>query len=187
MLLKEDFLDIQPEDNASVSSIEELALLWVRAQPRIAGFIAAGVADFHVVEDILQEVALQVARNFESYDRERPFVPWALGIARNTIAAHYRKASNQKLIFSDPMLDQLSSALLRMDETYIDDRKEALRKCIKSLRTDSQEIVSKRYLAALSIAQVAEQMEMSVTAVSVRLHRARKSLAECVQRRLATR
>lgn len=165
--------------------MQEMAALWVRHQPRVAGFIAAAVPDFHAAEDLLQEVAVDVAKKFATFDRSRPFAPWVLGIARNSIASYYRRGGGSKLVFSDELLRQMATAIEQAEPELIEDRKEALHHCIRSLKGDSRQIIEQRYLLSNSMAEIANHLKITASAASVRLHRARKLLADCIDRRLA--
>ena len=59
---------------------------WTLAQPAVSAFVQAMVPDRAERDDVLQEVAMAVLESFGSYDRSRPFVPWAIGIARHVAA-----------------------------------------------------------------------------------------------------
>ena len=58
---------------------------WALAQPAVAAFLTSVVRDFRERDDLLQDVAVAVIESFESYDESRPFVPWAIGIARHRV------------------------------------------------------------------------------------------------------
>lgn len=66
---------------AAAQSRDLLARSWVRAQPSVLAFLVASTPQLSDAEDLLQEVAAQAARQFDKYDPDRPFLPWALGIA----------------------------------------------------------------------------------------------------------
>ncbi|MCI0537700.1 MAG: hypothetical protein L0Z50_21000 [Verrucomicrobiales bacterium] len=64
---------------------EQFICLWIAAHPKVASLISGAVPDFDQCQQILQKVALSCLRNFNEYDRQRPFVEWALEIARREI------------------------------------------------------------------------------------------------------
>ncbi|MFN9076210.1 MAG: sigma factor, partial [bacterium] len=65
--------------------------LWTQAQPAVSAFVHALVGDRAARDEVLQEVALAILESFDRYDASRPFLPWALAIARNEVAnAHHR-------------------------------------------------------------------------------------------------
>ena len=48
----------------------------------VAAFVLSIIPDFHQAEDVLQQVAVVLVREFGQFDTSRPFLPWALGIAQ---------------------------------------------------------------------------------------------------------
>ncbi|MEM6330290.1 MAG: sigma-70 family RNA polymerase sigma factor [Planctomycetota bacterium] len=174
--------EAEPADTAAM---QQMASLWVRNQNRVAGFIAAAVGDFHAVEDILQDVAVDVAKKFHTFDQTREFSPWALGIAKNCVAAYFRRLGASKIVYRDPFLDTLYEITLRQSSDEAEDRLRALQHCIEKLQGEARTVIEHRYRKAQSVQQIAELLQTSASAVSVRLHRARKALAGCVERTLA--
>ena len=75
-------------------STEQLARLWTQSQSVVSSYVLSLVRDFHLAEDILQQVAVILVREFEKYDPSRPFLPWALGFAKN-VALKSRAQSGQ--------------------------------------------------------------------------------------------
>ena len=70
---------------------------WTLAQPAVAAFLTSVVRDFRERDDLLQEVAVAVLESFESYDESRPFVPWAIGIARHRVGTWLRSRRRDRL------------------------------------------------------------------------------------------
>ena len=64
----------------------QLTSHWIHAQSSIHAFILSSVGKFADSEDILQQVALDVSASFKKYDSQRPFMPWAMQIAKRRIA-----------------------------------------------------------------------------------------------------
>src|SRR4051794_12552203 len=92
-------------------SSEQLARLWTESQPVVAAFILSVIPDFHQAEDVLQQVAVVLVREFDRFDPSRPFLPWALGIARNLAMKSRRDVAIQsKYLLSETVLDQIQSA-----------------------------------------------------------------------------
>ncbi len=73
----------------------ELNVLWTKAHAVVLSYIRSTVIDFHRAEDVLQETAGTVAEKFSEYDSSRPFLPWALGIARSKIVEHSAEISQR--------------------------------------------------------------------------------------------
>lgn len=166
----------------SVEQMRELAGLWVKSQSVVSAYISANVTDSHHVEDIIQEVAQVCAEKFSEFDRERSFVSWAMGIARNRILKYYRTCSRDRLVLSEAALLRLEAALEEL-EPEAEDRREALRWCLKKIVGRRSEVLQLRYREDERVTDIAERFQMSASAVSVMLHRIRNDLMECIRRR----
>src|SRR6478752_4145777 len=99
---------------------EQLARLWTEAQPIVAAFILSAIPDFHQAEDVLQQVAVVLVREFEQFDTSRPFLPWALGIARNLVAKSRRDVARHSAhVLNDDVLDQIQAAFQENEESLL--------------------------------------------------------------------
>jgi len=172
------------DGNSPVSSMRELARLWIQSQPVISAYLTANVIDAHHAEDLVQEVAQVVAEKFDEYDRLRSFTSWALGIARNRLLKYYRTKSRDRLVLSEVALTQLGSALERV-EHEAEDRRIALRKCLERIEGRRRRVLEMRYGENFKVGEIAHQLGMSSDGVSVMLHRIRSVLHGCIQKQLA--
>ncbi|MBX2851008.1 MAG: hypothetical protein KTR15_04585, partial [Phycisphaeraceae bacterium] len=84
--------------------------LWYTHQPAISAYLYAAVPNFHDAEDLTQQVAVAVARDFDKYDPDTPFLRWAIVIARNRVLNHRRSFAMSKIVFSQDTLDALAKA-----------------------------------------------------------------------------
>jgi len=167
------------------SSMSEMATLWVQSQSIVSAYITANVIDLHHAEDLIQDVAKAVAERFDTFDRSRPFTPWVLGIARNRLLKYYRSRARDRLVLSEPALASYGDAMHRIEQEA-EDRRHALRTCLKQITGRSREILDLRYGADLKVKEIGLQLGISASTVSVVLHRVRRALDECIRRTLAT-
>ena len=75
--------------------------LWTSAQPAVANYVHALVRDRGAAQDVLQETALVIFRRFADYDGQRPFLAWALGIARFQVLGIQRDAARSRVAFDE--------------------------------------------------------------------------------------
>lgn len=179
-MMVDDDLPAGPPD---VAAMRELAGLWVQSQAVISAYITANVVDAHHVEDLVQEVAQICAERFASFDRQRSFVAWALGIARHRLLKYYRSRHRDRLVLSEPALERLEAALERV-HPEAEERREALKRCLARIEGRRREVLEMRYRENARVVDVAARFNMSASAVSVMLHRVRAALYACVQRQL---
>jgi RNA polymerase sigma-70 factor (ECF subfamily) len=163
---------------------ERLTRLWREAEPSVQAYVYAAVGRVHDAEDVVQQIAMTVARRFDEYDPTRPFVAWALWLAKSRVIDYYRKQEREKLVFSEALLEKLAGALVeRQPERTA--RHEALELCLDKLPEKSRQLLELRYEKDSSMEGVAEAIQSTAAAVRVMLFRIRNLLAECVQSELS--
>lgn len=157
--------------------------LWMKHQPTVTAYIASVVRDRHHVEDLAQEVAHAISQQVDKYDADRPFLPWALGIAHRQILKHLRTRKRDRLVFDEALLDQLADQHISQAEGTAA-RKAALHDCIQRLSADRKKILQERYYDQVAVKEIATQLGKSEGAVSMLLLRVREQLANCIRKRL---
>jgi RNA polymerase sigma-70 factor (ECF subfamily) len=161
-----------------------IAKLWMESQTVVASFISSSIPDFHAAEDVLQQVAVAVAKDFETYDSERPFIAWAIGIAKFRILAYLRKRRNDRHVFDDRMVVHLADAFEKIN-LEVDPIRHALGECIQSVNGRSRQALQMRYVDDMKPAAIAEAFGIKPNAVSALLYRARAALGDCIRKRMA--
>ncbi len=156
--------------------------LWTLAQPAVSAFITGIVRDFRDRDDVLQEVAVAVIESFDRYDPERPFVPWAIGVARNQVGLYLRRRGRERLCFDTAALDRVEAAFtdLSSEEMHRLDR---LRDCVRTLDGRARRLCELRYGDDLKPAAIAPLMGMTANTVAKALQRVRDRLRECIEHR----
>ena len=157
---------------------------WTRAQPVIAGYVSSMVPDVHEADDLLQETAVVLLRKFGDYDPRRPFVAWALGIAKLEILSARRRHARGFLTYHGDLMDAVAGAYGEMAPELIS-RAGALRRCLQKIEGRAREMLRLRYEESLKPREIAERLAVAAGNVRARLSRIRSSLASCVARALA--
>lgn len=163
---------------------EELAARWVRAQPILTAYLTSMVGDLSIAEDIAQEVAVAATRQYDRAQHDRPFMPWVFGIARNQVAMHLRTKYRQHVLFDSAVVDEIEAAFVRVSPE-VSDRRSALAECLEQLSPKARQLVELRYTQGTKPQQIAAKLGTTANTVSVSLSRIRKTLGDCVSRRLA--
>jgi RNA polymerase sigma-70 factor (ECF subfamily) len=134
-------------------------------------------------EDAAQESFLRAYQNLQRYDRNRPFATWLL-----SIAAHYcidrlrrRKVSMFSLDeenddgvtfeIADPASPNPEAESVKREE------RDRLHILLKDLDATDRAAIILRYWNDYSEIEIAESLNLTVSAVKSRLHRARRALA----------
>jgi RNA polymerase sigma-70 factor, ECF subfamily len=162
---------------------EEFAARWTAAQPSIAAFVRSLVLDSTSTEEVLQRVAVALVRRYERYDPNRPFVAWAIGMAKFEVLYYRRQQAADKHIFDDELVEKIADSFQTLVERY-NPMRDALAKCLDELEGRSRKVVELRYSAEKSTLQIASELQVTVGAVRMLLWRARGALRLCMEKRL---
>jgi RNA polymerase sigma-70 factor (ECF subfamily) len=173
-------------DRSDRTESEEIAVFWTRAYPAVSAFISSMVPKFEDADDILQQVAVAIVQDYDRYDKERSFVAWAIGIARNKILMYRRKKAHERSVLDAEAMNTVAE-VYEHDSGEFDDMRRALRTCIKKARVRWQKILEMRYSRGLSTTRIAEQLGMTQNAIFITLHRIRLALRDCIMREISSK
>jgi RNA polymerase sigma-70 factor (ECF subfamily) len=141
------------------------------------------LGEAEAAEDAAQETFLRVFQHLHRYDQKRPFATWLL-----SIAAHYcidRLRRRRLAIFSMDEADESEGGFELPDPASPDPEAESMKKeardhlhgLLRSLEPTDRAAIVMRYWNDFSEAEIAEALNLSVSAVKSRLHRARRAIA----------
>jgi RNA polymerase sigma-70 factor (ECF subfamily) len=157
---------------------------WTLAQPVVSAFIVSAVSNTHDADDIIGQVAETIVTKFSEYDFRRPFIPWALGIARQRVLQYCDRRKNERNRFFDgATLDALAQAHQEIAEE-LSPRLKALASCMEKVRGKGVKVLQLHYIENMKADEIADRMSMSSNAVWVMLHRTREALSNCIEQKL---
>ncbi|MFI4860985.1 MAG: sigma-70 family RNA polymerase sigma factor [Phycisphaerales bacterium JB063] len=162
----------------------QLASCWLKAQPAVSAYVWSMVHNEQDAEDVIQNVAEDVAAHFDRYDPARPFLGWALGIARFKVIDYYRKNHRDRHMFLSDAVESLAQAYVEV-EPEMSCRRMALRRCVKGLNEKARNLLDLRYDEGLKPAEIAESLNTTPGYIRVALNRVRKVLHNCVEKTLS--
>lgn len=163
---------------------EEFTHHWLEVEPSVSAYVFASISGFHDAEDVVQRIAQELARRFDEYDSSRPFVGWALWIAKSRVIDFYRAQDRARVVFSDELLAQLADTIAKQADGR-SNRREVLEACLEELPPKSRRLLDLRYVEELSAAEMAQETGTTSGSVRVLLSRVRTVLAGCIERRIA--
>lgn len=176
---------VDPADNTHSERNKQFVKLLTSHQPQIYAYISTMLFGDSAAADVLQDTNLNLWAQVDSYDFDRPFLPWAFGFARQRVMAYRKTCSRSRLVFCDEALDFVGDHCLKSSEN-IDDRLTALQKCVSRLNAAQADLIRERYVTKTPVRTIASRLNDSAHNISSRLHRIRKILASCVEHALAT-
>ena len=130
--------------------------------------------DAHGAEDVAQDAALiALERGPQDLD-EGSFRGWISTVARNRALSRLRREQNREAREAAVARPESTSSAAGIEERLVAQR--ALAGALLDLSEQERELVVMRYFDDLPPRAIAERLNMSVTAVSSRLHRSLKKL-----------
>ncbi len=169
----------------------EFAAILRQHETRLYGYIHSLVRDLNDADDLFQQTTLILWKKFAEFDRQRNFFSWACGIARLEVANFLRSRGRQRLYFSDDLNLLLVEAHAQLSNEELDDRRDALARCVEKLRDRDRQLLTECYSSASGMQNAAAVhgaavgRDRSTHSIYNSLRRIRRALYECVSRTLA--
>lgn len=160
-----------------------LAAALVTIQPRLYGFILTRLANHEHTWDVLQKTNLLICEKVDKFEVGTNFDAWAFTIARFQVMAWRKSQARNKLVFSDAVFEMIDHDPTEEAEA-VTSRITALRQCVQRLKPADRSLLQYRYGDALSIAVIADILDTTVAALTMKLSRLRRQLAACISQQL---
>ncbi|NVK10111.1 sigma-70 family RNA polymerase sigma factor [Tenacibaculum sp.] len=144
--------------------------IWDTYKDHLLNFVNTKVNDKHIADDILQEVSLKLYKSLAKEIEIKNYKNWLFQVTRNTIADYYRKQVKQNKI------------AINQPETNIN-----FAPCVCDLSSFIiQQYLHKKYSEPLYLSdieqkpqqEIADTLNLSLTATKSRIQRGRKKLKE---------
>jgi RNA polymerase sigma-70 factor, ECF subfamily len=161
----------------------EFLTLLRRHEPALRAVVAMLVREAQLREDVWQEVTVALWRSFGGYDAARPFGPWARTVAVRQVLKVLRGHRRESAFPADTA--ELTMPLFEARDEQMDERREALRRCVEMLPAGSRRLLTLRYVEERACPEIAGATGQSLDAVHQSLSRLRARLGECIRRRMA--
>lgn len=156
---------------------------FVRAhQEDVWRFLRALGCDAAEADDLTQETFLRVFRSSFEYRSAPEAAAYLRQGAKHLFLSSLRKRKRARMIDN---LDDVDVAWAQFaGEDGCRGRVEALKKCVESLPQRTRRALDLRYVHEASREEIARSLDLSDGGIKNLLERARKRLAECVERRM---
>ncbi len=164
---------IPPENVVAILLAERLPL---------TAFIASVTRDFHLAEDVFQEVCVKAVGRAGEFETTAHVLNWARLAGKNRAIDVLRARDGKYVGLSDEMLAMLSNEW--PDKSRADAQQEALGHCIEHVTPNNRELLRLRYFERRACDEVAELMGRKIETIYQALSRLHKTLGDCVRARL---
>lgn len=145
-----------------------------RYRHQVYGLTLRKVSDVAVAQDIAQDTFVIAYENLSRLKAHDRLKSWLMGITSNLVRDYYkrRKVAGLSEEMDVPALP--ADPLEGMEQRELH---EVLHKALAQLSERYRAVLIKRYLEGLEYPQIAEDLGLTIGAVEVCMHRARKNLA----------
>jgi RNA polymerase sigma-70 factor (ECF subfamily) len=124
-------------------------------------------------------------RRFEEYNWERPFLAWALGVAKFQVLAFHRDESRSFVTFDTELFDRFTEVWAETVPAA-SEQSAALEVCIERLEARPRQMVRLRYYEDQNSEEIARRLGTKSAVVRVVLQRIREHLRACIEQQLMT-
>ena len=162
--------------NAQNAVIE---LLW----NKVYNYVYGKIRNEEEAEDVAIETFTKVFTKLKLYNEDFDFTTWVISIAHNTMIDHIRKSPKLNISLDDDtnFLEILEDQPSPEEYLILKQDNDKLITAIAQLREPYQRIIELRYLEDKTYKEIAEELNLSLANVKVRLLRAKQLLMEVMQ------
>src|SRR5688572_30389857 len=147
---------MEPGPQNEAESRKQLMTLMTRHQRQIFSYIYVLVPNRNDAEDLLQETSLVICEKFGEFRDGTDFVAWACQIAYWRVRYARQKFARSKVVFDQDIVDVVAQTAGQM-ANELDERHEALGRCLQRLHPRDRELIIARYEPGGSVEQAARR------------------------------
>jgi RNA polymerase sigma-70 factor (ECF subfamily) len=167
-----DSSDAELVKRAQGGDVNAIGELYDRHHERIFRYLWSRTHDSGSADDLTGEVFTRMVTNLSDYrSRGVPFKAWLYRIARNLLIDHYRKQERHPAVSLDhaaQLKDENHNPVVLVEQQLTLERVQA---ALEELDPSQREVVILRFLAGLSLKEVAATLDKTVAAVKSLQHR----------------
>lgn len=152
------------------------------AQSALYAFILTLMGGQEGAADVLQETNVKLCRELHRYDTSRPFLPWAMTLAKFEVMAWRTRQSRSRLVLDNDVVDMMAEEI---EDSQHERKLAALEPCLAALPARQREVIAARYEQGETVRAIAKRLGQPENALAALLYRIRKALHDCITSRLS--
>ncbi len=151
-------------------------------QKSVHALVWRKIGDFHIAEELTQDVFLKAYKRLSTLKRPEQFPGWLYVIATRHCFSWLRKKRVPTRSLDAMSMDELEEACYaqyeaaRGETAAIEQRRELVKRLLKKLPESERTVVTLYYLAEMSGEEISQFLGVSPNTIRSRLHRARQRL-----------
>ena len=140
------------------------------------------IGDFHIAQEITQDVFITAYQKFSTFTHYRQFAGWLYVVTNRKCIAWHRKKRIETQSIDETNPAELEEAhyleymTQQREEAAKEKRRAIVQKLLSKLQESDRTVMSLYYLAEMSCEEIAEFLGVAPNTVRSRLHRARNRL-----------
>ena len=175
---KEKILENYLVSGACTGDRASLAQLVALRSPRLLAHAVRLLGEREGAEDIVQEAWIDIFRGISRLRETSAFLPWALRIVSRKVATVIKRRQKERRL-NDDYAHEAETEIAPAHDGVIDG--ERVRLALECLSKPQAACVALFYLEELSVAEVAQAMDVPVGTVKTRLMHARTKLRSLLE------
>jgi RNA polymerase sigma-70 factor (ECF subfamily) len=157
--------------------------LHTQNQRRLYLYLLSLVHNVVDAEELLQQTNYVLWEKFDEFQSGSNFGAWACRVGYLEVLKFRERRSQAELPLSPRFLELIRDKIPEFSD-LLDARTDALRYCREKLDESDRVLISRRYTPGMSVKALAAELQRPVRSISKSLVRIRKTLLECIDRRL---
>jgi RNA polymerase sigma factor (sigma-70 family) len=161
--------------------LDKLATLFENNKVQLFNYFLRSGNNRSLSEDLVQETFMRVLAYRTSFSDSSTFKSWMYGIARNTVAEHYRKNKNQAL--NCDMDDQeLANEQTLSEEFETKQQNTLFNQSLASISPEDREIIMLSRFQQLNYQEISTLLDCNLNTLKSRMRNAVNKLQMCYQK-----
>lgn len=170
--------DIECVKEVLAGNKEAYGFLIHKYEDKIYTLLLRMIHDSQDAQDLTQECFIKAYHYLQSFDPERKFSSWlyriAVNLCLNALQSRQKNLRHSAEWDDEWLVDDASPESILLQKEYVSE----IREVIKELPEHYRIVLLLRYLEDMSYQEICEVLEISISTVQMRLHRAKVKLRE---------
>lgn len=177
--------DVSPSQSG-VGTFDEI---YEACGDRVLSLCFRMTSDEDTARDLSQEIFVKIYEKLDTFEGRAAVTTWVYRIAINHIKSYLKSQRRRRWLRLDTADDSVQEIELTSSEPGPDrvletvERQEAVQRAVSELPEKYGIPITLFYFEKMSYREIAEVMELSLSAVEARIHRAKKQLARALEPR----
>ncbi|MCG9134320.1 sigma-70 family RNA polymerase sigma factor [Candidatus Poribacteria bacterium] len=142
------------------------------------------IGDFHIAEDITQEIFLEAYQNLENLRDPLKFPAWLFRIANHLCIAWFRKNRSMSELLRESHIIKTDTdtysryVALENERDTVEAQRELAQKLLSKLKESDRQVITLHYFQEMTSAEISKYLGVSQNTIKSRLRRAKQRLRQ---------